>query len=250
MNSENPYAAPAHNDSSSAAFLAENFTAIPFRGILQAMRGGAPLAIAVPLAMLFRLRHFLKWPLKAHYAMGPVGSGWRIDTDEIPRAAWRTVGPVIEELEQLGFELVSCHKGNVIGAKVQIDVLMVDSKNDVLAQLDWYAIPDYECVLQELALEFNSFPITGDDVLTCRVNPDHIHLAPYVMPDFVNCELFGTNDSVEYVYFEHLDRIENQAVQRLTPGNALAVHRQSAQRRSDAVLANGIFRELSAAEIK
>ena len=247
--SGNPYDPPALSEYPGEEYYAEDLTRIPFIGLYRLMSPVTSPLVAVPLAALFRLRAGLNMPLQVQYGIGPAGSDQTVNCEALPEIARATILGLVSELEEIGFSVLKYGRGNVIGAKRQYSVIMLDTDQYAIVHIEWMQIPGAQGPATELSIEWNS--LTGEDpeIMTCRVNPSHVGIAPFIMPDFVDWQCYGHDVSLEDVYDLHLDRAEVRNPIRFTPESALSFHLECSRRRFQAVVRKGLLRRLSPGEV-
>lgn len=244
----NPYQAPeslAGDD-----YFADDITQLPFAGLYRAISSEVPFFLALPAAAGMRLRGYLKMPLAADNARGPVGTGRLVPPDAVPDMARRVLQPRADELSDFGFSMLAWERDNVIGNKEQFSVQMLDAAEQALATLEWFRVQAPHATIRELSVEFNSFGREDPEILTGRVRQSHVALARHIIPDFVDGRFFADSMSLEDVFDRHVDRIEQRSVERISPETALERLRTSAGRRFAFVRKIGLLRRISDSEAR
>ncbi len=147
-------------------YYVEELTAVPFGTMRRSLATAVPEPVAFALAAFFRMRGLLGWPLKPTHAVGGVGSELVVEADGLPPRAVSRWAPIIEQLRDLGFSPLKCSLGDVIGAKEQASIVLLDEPGSTIATLEWIRMRGGEGVAEKTPLEFNSYADRDPEIMT------------------------------------------------------------------------------------
>ena len=245
----NPYAAPSTPANAATTYYAEELTAAPFASMARGLKNILPAPMAYAIAAYFRLRGMLRWPLKAEYAVGGIGSGTEAPREAMPPRALSRWAPILEQLQDLGFQPLQYRIMDVIGAKEQAAAVFLDSAGGTLATLEWIRLRGAGGPEEQTPLEFNSYGADDPEIMTGWIKEEHIAMCDMLRLEFVDIEFHPDTRSIARVYRKHQERVAGRSIFTMTPEAALAEHRKRAERRFNWLVGRGLLRPLRESEI-
>ena len=228
-------------------YYTEELTAIRFRTMKTMFAQMAPGYIAFPLAAYFRMRGILGWRPRPSYGTGGVGSARQVARNQLPSRAVALFAPLLEQLDDLGFETLAYRLGDNIGTKQSAATLLLDQTQTVFAIVEWVAIqgaPD------QTPVEFDSYFEGDPDVLTAATSAQNLALTDAFQLDFVDQMYVADEIRLERLYSKHRLRIASRGPRIFAREVALQEHDHRSQRRFDAMLKKGLLRVLTTRELK
>jgi hypothetical protein len=231
-------------------YYTDEITGVPFAIMRRMLAQSLPGPMAFLIAALFRARGKLHWYMKPSYASGEVGDGRIIPREDVPLGAVNKWAPTLEQLHDLGFELIAFRQPDVIGAKEHCVALLLDSIGCIVATLEWLRMRGAQGIDEQTPLEFNSYAATDPEIMTARTKAANLALADMFQIKFVDTLFMSDELTVRGLYDKHLARVGNRRMYCMNTESALSEHVKRAERRFQWVKSCGLLRQLTSSEVE
>lgn len=223
---------------------------VPFRYLCHAIGATMPRPVAWLIAAMIRLGSKVGLRLPPTYGDAFPGEEHLIDPQQLPPQAIARWAPLLEQLRDLGFEPLKTEHVPTVGGKLHYSTVLLDRPGTTMATLEWTRTSMGESFEEDVPLELNSYCDQGHDVVTGIVRKRDVPMAEVLQLDFVDMISVENNRPLAQRYREHQERQQGRRILQLTAEEALPVMRQRGEQRFNSLLAQGLLRELTAAEVE
>lgn len=228
-------------------YYAEEMTAIPFGLMKRMFAQFLPGPLAWGLAAYFRMRGLLGWTPKPTYGIGGVGSARDVAKNQLPSPAVAMWAPILEQLSDIGFQLLGFRIGDNIGKKQSASALLLDQTQCVFAIVEWVRVEGAD---DQCPVEFDSYFDDDPDVMTGATPEQNLALADAFDLDFVDTLFVADTIRIQRLYDRHLQRFGPRRPLCFAAETAIAEHDDRSRRRFDAMVKKKMLRELKPREIE
>ena len=230
-------------------YYTNELTAVPLRVLARGLGRQLPMPMAWLFASYFRLRGKLGFYFSPTFGVATLEDGRTIGQDQVPEMALRKWGPYLEQLRDLGFEIIAFRQPEVIGAKQSCVCLMWHPVTSVLTTLDWTRMPDATGVAEVACVEMNSYTTQDPEFMSVMVRREDMIYAEMFSIDFLDAYYMSNDFPVKLLLEKHLERIRGKPLMQISSDAAISVHKARNQRRFDWCVKAGLERPLSAKEV-
>lgn len=229
-------------------FVTEDPTRMSF-GALMAATNAIPFPIRLPIVLFFKLRGFLRLPMKPAYAtLYPDGRTNPVTF--VPDYVQACFDPFIEAAEEEGLTHAFTLKANCIGPKELYVAYYLDSSGLFFCEINWQRAGIGEAMDERITFACESVRTNGKILTSLAVNDNE--WLPEIFPpthEVVRVDLAPPDPTG--VIQAHRERIRRERdLVRFNPDSLLQHVRKAAQRLYDHMLDRGFFMEISETDVR
>jgi hypothetical protein len=223
---------------------------LPFATKVELFKRQMPLWLAFSLAAWFAFWFYLGRVPKPQYAALWKSKFVNQLREEMPARALSRWAPRIERLSDLGFCVLGWSKSEIIGAKQEAVVLLLNEQGTTLAQVLWIRMMGGHGIEEQTRVSFTSFLPDETELLTAALPDDQLMLTKVLVPDYVNGCFLTETVPIEKVYQRHSGRSEMDGILTFSRDEALVQFEHNRVRFFQHARNAGFLRPLSPAEVE
>ncbi|MCA9241383.1 MAG: hypothetical protein KDA37_14340 [Planctomycetales bacterium] len=159
--------------------------------------------------------------------------------------AWR---PLLQQLEELGFQRLRLVRPRNIGLKLSYALTLYHDDGDSVATLTWLRLPGEDGVVESSLIELNTYCEDDPDIVTGVVEMQHMAVSDIVRIHGVEIENHDIRRPLSDIYARHLERCAGRKVCPVDASSIASLFDDRSRRRFQQLLEAGSIRELSQAE--
>ena len=227
-------------------YYAEDPESLPYEVNVALYARHLPRFIAVCLARWLRLRRWLGRPAAPMSA-----SRWHELTawyshDDMPSEALSRWAPMIEQLEDLGFEICGRVLSDTIGKKTEATIFLLDKSGTTLATIIWLQIG----TVKQTQLTMTSYLSDGSEIATLALPADQQQMLQSLAAPYMRAVSMSHRTSPRKLYQTHTERPEVVGAIVFTKDNFLPYYRIQRKKFFDHSLNKGSLRQLRPNEVR
>lgn len=235
-------------------YLTEDPMVLPFGKMVKVLRGQVPLPFAVVLAAILKITKLLG-------GGSALNAGAReshpVEYPQIPSLGKKAFESAHTQL--VDFDFVAFAKRDIVGMRQDYSALALHRGQKCVAICQWQqhliVLPadkmadERDKSMESLSIEFVSFE--GDrPIVTSSVPREHMGAADLYDPSLGDIAIRSNETRLEEIFAEHLSRIQDKAIDTLTPESAIIRAKEYGHRVRDSFINLGLLRPITEKELQ
>lgn len=205
-----------------------------------------PRIIAIIVVRWRRFRRWIGRPvLQASASRWHERIDWHSHAD-MPAQALSRWAPIIEQLEDLGFEIVGRILSDTIGTKTEATIFLLDRSGQTVATIIWMQIGD----IQQTQLTMTSYLHDGTEIATLALPPDQQIMLEYIAPAYMLTQSMSHRTSPKKLFHTHGQRTQVSEAVVFTPNTFLPFYQKQRKTFFEHSCQKGTLRQLHPKEVR
>lgn len=170
---------------------------------------------------------------------------WHSHAD-MPAQALSRWAPIIEQLEDLGFEIVGRIRSDTIGQKTEATIFLLDRSGQTVATIIWMQIGD----IQQTQLTMTSYLHDGTEIATLALPPVQQIMLESIAPAYMQTHAMSHRTSPQKLFHTHRQRTQVSEAVVFTPETFLPFYQKQRKTFFEHSCQKGTLRKLHPREVR